>query len=834
MSLWTAERLRTPRVLGSKQGAAGRVRRRSALTALFFGTALISHGAHAQPAATYDAIIERARAGDYVSALDVLRTRVAQDPTDLRAAYDRIAIAGWAGLDTEVIEAFEALAPAARSHPATIETAARAYRNQRRWAEALELYRAGAAIAPETPVFHIGEVLVLADLQDPAAVDKGRVLTLEHPDQADAHAALGYAYTRLERPYDALAAYQRATELAPDRPDLRRERILAYGRARLVAPALASALQEPKLFAAPEHRSMEADAAAELVRLAPMPARSEAERFAVADRAIDRLDAQIARWQTEGPEARDALHRARLDRINAYHARVRMQDAVDEYEALAAEGVAIPPYALINVASAYLYTRRPGRARDLYREVLAAGIPDLQAEAEIGLFYALDEAEQIEAAIAHIDRVNENRPIWLYAAGQPERLANPDRLESEVAAASGRLFADDLPEAERRFSRMTAAAPGNVGIRTSRAAVWRARGWPRRAEGDLKTAETQAPRARDVEVEQGLTALDLAEWRQAEALSKDVIARFPEDLAARRLARLWDVQNKAELRVDGEFGFGGGSPLTGNRDRGLQAMLYSPPIAYDWRVFAGAGHAASRFPEGHGDHDWAFAGLDYRVRDLSIEAELSQHRYGYGDKPGGRLAATLDLDDQHQVGVTGEILSRDTPLRALRSGVRADGVSVFYRWHPHERRDVRLNAQALWFDDGNERLNALLEATQRVHTRPHFRADIGFDLSASLNSRSDVPYFSPEAEIAALPTITLTQIVHRRYQDVWEHSLTLGAGGYWQQHFGTGTILSAGYRHSFTTNDVLTVSGGVDALYRPYDGDYEPDLRASFSLTYRF
>lgn len=835
MPSWMAERLRAPCAHEDICRQLRRnARRRHILATLSLGAALVCGPVYAQTTNDYDALIMRAREGDTGPALEALRTRVAEYPEDLRAAYDRIAIAGWAGRDEEVIAAYQLLPGAARADADTIETVAKAYRNRQQWNEALALYREGVALAPDHMAFQAGEVLVLADLQDAGAIAKGRALVGRFAREADAHAALGYAYTRLGFPFEALTAYERAVGLAPARADLRRERVFAHGRAGLVGPARTLAEREAGLFTASERRRIEASAAAELVRLAPMPARGEAARFIVADRAIARLDDLIGRWQAEGAEAQEDIHRARLDRINAYHARVRMQDVVDEYEALKTEGVVVPPYVLIDVASAYLYLRHPEVARDLYREVIAAGDPDLTSDAEIGLFYALNEGEQIEEAIAHIDDVNTRRPIWLYAAGQPERLANAGRLESETAASSARLFADDLPEAERRLSRMTAMAPGNVGIRTSRASVWRSRAWPRRAEADLKIAETQAPRALSVEVEQGLTALDLSEWRQAEALSDDVIARFPENLSARRLARLWEVHNKPELRIEGEYGFGGGSPLTGNGDRGLQAALYSPPIAYDWRVFAGAGHAGSRFPEGKGDHDWAFAGIDYRVRDLTAEAEVSRHRYGDGGKLGGRLAVAVDLDDHSQVGVAGEILSRDTPLRALRNGVRADGVNAFYRWRAHERKEVRLSAQALWFNDGNERLTTLLQATQRVHTRPHFRVDAGFDLSASFNSRSNVAYYSPGAEVAALPAATFTHIIHRRYQTVWDHSLTLGAGGLWQRDFGTGAILSAGYRQRFTTNDVLTVSAGINALYRPYDGDYEPDFRASFNLTYRF
>src|SRR3546814_6751469 len=72
-----------------------------------------------------------------------------------------------------------------------------------------------------------------------------------------------------------------------------------------------------------------------------------------------------------------------------------MRDAVAEYESLRAQGVTVPPDVLAGVASAYLYLRQPAIARDLYREVIAAGETDLTQRAEIGLFYALAENEEI-------------------------------------------------------------------------------------------------------------------------------------------------------------------------------------------------------------------------------------------------------------------------------------------------------------------------------------------------------------------------------------------------------------------------------------------------------
>src|SRR3546814_18991479 len=96
----------------------------------------------------------------------------------------------------------------------------------------------------------------------------------------------------------------------------------------------------------------------------------------------------------------------------------------------------------------------------------------------------------------------------------------------------------------------------------------------------------------------------------------------------------------------------------------------------------------------------------------------------------------------------------------------------------------------MWFSDGNDRVTALVEASQRVHTKPHFRADMGVDFSFSANSRHNVPYFSPEADLATLTHLTLTPTNHCHYETACDNVLTSGAVGYWQHNKGTGTVRS--------------------------------------------
>ena len=792
----------------------------------------------ANPAAGYDALVERARAGDYEPALAMLRQ---QGPAaTARSTQDHIVIAGWAGRPAEAIAAYETL-PAGAALPADVRLAvARAYRDLQRWPQALDSYRTGMRHYPGQSAFAAGEIMTLADAgQFAAAQAAGERRVERHPRDADARLALSYAYARQAMPFEALHQADQALALAPATPYVLREYILALRGARMADVALDWARRHPALFDASQVRGLEADALAQQARLAAMPTRSEAERFALADRALAGYDAAIPAWRALGDEAREDVLRARIDRLHALHARVRMQELTHEYEALLAEGVEVPRYALNDVASAYLYLRQPERARDIYRQVAAGDAlghddPEQRLATRTGLYYALAEGEQFDETAPVTEAVQSGAAPWLYYKGQATRMPNDLHLESSQTLAAARLQADDTVAAQQRLEDMVGKAPNNTGLRADLATLYRARSLPRASEIELKMAETLAPRSLAVENGQGFTALDLQEWRQAEALSADTLARSPENLTSRRLAREWQVHQKAELVISGYRGLASDSPVTGNGDFGIDAVLYSPPIDYDWRVFGGGGYAVGDFEEGRGHYRWLRTGVQRRVRDLTVEGEVSTNDYGHGVKPGVRLSAAYDLDDHWQVGGSGEIMSRNTPLRALTNDISSNALSVYVRWRANERREWTLSAAPSHFSDGNSRWELGLTGRERVYTAPHLKADLELGLSSQRNTRDDAPYFNPRADFMALPGVRVTHTLHRRYETAWEQIGTLGAGAYSQQGYGTGGVIALGYGQRYRANDVLDMGFMVTGTSRPYDGERERELRVVFDLAYRF
>ena len=247
---------------------------------------------------------------------------------------------------------------------------ARAYRNQKRWDDASRVYNKALAIEPDNQDLQLGLALTQADSGKPdQAVTRARALVAAQPNDVSRRMALGYALNRAGKQYDSLFEYDQAFVRSGNDPQVAREYVGAMQRAHLPEPALRLARQRPGLIDPVTIRRLEGDLAAERVRLAEMPTRSESERYVIADRALADYDKLISTWSSD-PQAKDDVIRWRIDRMGALKARSRTAEVISEHHKLQAEGVDVPTYAQRWVAASYLDQREPEIATDMYREIL--------------------------------------------------------------------------------------------------------------------------------------------------------------------------------------------------------------------------------------------------------------------------------------------------------------------------------------------------------------------------------------------------------------------------------------------------------------------------------
>lgn len=789
-------------------------------------------------ASDYDILIQRARNGDYQPALTMLQQREQQGRADKRSRYDHMLIASWAGLPKEVLRLYQESAQAPSALPAPVLlSVARAYRDTKDWDNALALYRLGQARFPAEPSFALDEAMTLADTgQTDLAISRAQALAQAKPVSADAHLALSYIYRIKQEPYAALEQADRARSLAPNKLPVIRGHILALQQARMAQAALRTAQEHPVAVSPAEMRELQGDYAAELSNLASMPTRSREERFDIADKALARYENELAQWQPS--DAQHAILRARIDRMQALEARSRMQDTINEYEQLIAEGITPPDYILNEVAAAYLYLRQPDKSRDLLQRALDSKIAQPEKIEQINdqtsLYYSMIEDERFNEASKLITDAQASQATWLSVKGVTEKVPNDAHLILEQTAAIGKQYANDLAGADKRLSAMVALAPRDVNQRVALAQIHRERTWPQLAERELKMAETLQPGNHELIAEQGQTALELQEWKQAEILKDTTQARYPEAVSSKRLARDWEVHQKSELRVTGYLNNTSNSPVSGNGDFGIDTVLYSPPIDYNWRGFAGGGYARGNFEEGRSTYRWMRGGVEWRGRDLTAEAEVSANNYGFGTKTGARLSAAYDLNDHWQVGASAAFRSHETPLRALANNIYSNKLAVFARWQANEGREWTFSVSPSRFSDGNNRVEMQINGRERVYSSPRVAVDLHLDVGASRNTLEDAPYFNPRSDLTVVPSVSLTHTIYRHYDTSLEQTFTLGGGTYTQQGYGTGAIGLLGYGLRYRFNKVVDVGISVTGVSRPYDGVRERDLNVMANINFRF
>ncbi|MGE8397548.1 MAG: poly-beta-1,6 N-acetyl-D-glucosamine export porin PgaA, partial [Comamonas sp.] len=323
---------------------------------------------------------------------------------------------------------------------ALLETA-QTLRDEKAWQPALERFRLGKQQYPRDTAFQFGEIYVLADaVQTEQAVSLAQALLDQAPDDIDALLVMGYAQLRHAGAFAALQFIDRAHQLSADqRPYVVRDYIVALQRAQMAGPALEVAQRYPDLLGRDAMHALQADAVAESVRFADLPARSETERFQLADIALAKYATLFSQWDQEGNVSPAHIQRARVDRLQALHARSLMAELVQEYEALVAQGVQVPDYALGDVASAYLYMRKPEQSATIYQHLIASGyMRDDEVSRhnqDFGLLYAYADQCDVQTSQLVAQPLSADYPRWRYVEGDRERIPNPAFLDAQHTAS---------------------------------------------------------------------------------------------------------------------------------------------------------------------------------------------------------------------------------------------------------------------------------------------------------------------------------------------------------------------------------------------------------------
>ncbi len=646
----------------------------------------------------------------------------------------------------------------------------------------------------------------------------------DHPESVEAQAAAAYIHRQAGNPGTALAAATRALEIEASHREARRQQVFALNDLNGPARALELARDHESLFSPAERFVLRGQYAAGLLRQAGAHDTDDERqrRQALTEQAIAVIETLLAEPELPADQRPGLRH----DLILGLRQAEAMDRVVDEHDALVDEGLPRPFWVDQAAADAWLALREPERAIALYQRVLDS--EPRPFDARLGLFYALLEAERFDQAIDHIDALAAEKPALVRPGGGPP-IPYWNRLSADLTAAMARAFANQPGAAQQRLEALLADAPASAQIRRELATVYRWRGWPERALEQIELANAREPEVVAGRRIHAATLTDLEDFDAAGERIEALYAEFPDNTHVERQHRAWQDRSRWQLRLEGEYGDSDGFTEFGSRDRAFETRLSSPWLDERWRVHLFNQYRDARFPEGQADDNRIGIGLSWRQHRR--HAYLEAHRDVSSPADSG-LTAGFDqhFGDHWSVATRVESFSLDVPLRARGQGIDGWKAEAAARWQAHESLSVRAGVSRLDLSDGNVRLSGLLSAPHRLRGRAHHITSGRVDLYASRASQQGGPYFNPSRDASAGYELDHEWLTWRHYGSSFTQRFALGAGGYWQEDFGSHAVAHARYEHRWQWHDNWQLRYGVGWASRVYDGNRERRLDARIML----
>lgn len=534
----------------------------------------------------------------------------------------------------------------------------------------------------------------------------------------------------------------------------------------------------------------------------------------------------------------------RMARIQPLYGLERHAEATAEYAYGKNKGWPLTPMAQMAAAGAHMAMREPRIAAEIYDSVIARRDesppllrPDDLFVAETSLFWARLEEERLSDALGQAQKVYDRavRPT----GGLPP-FEDSDWKKSAAVATLGYayLYTDDYNAAEQHFEALAHSSPAMLDAQKGLAATYSMRGLPRAALDTAERASIFSPGDIDLAAQTADLLMDMQEWRKAKEAIDALEPYRPYSHVVKQLLRRWETHSLFELRVDGDWAkpFAVKNPGTTDLSQtpSIEARLYSPPVAYDWRVYAGVALAEGNFAEGRAHQSLALGGVEYRGGKLTASLEV-RNSYVNKNTLGVGLYGSVTPDDHWSFPFVFEKDSRETPLRARNANISADSaqLGISHRWNESRRLDV--SAGGMLFSDDNQRLTLQGAFTQRLWARQTQHIDGTIGAYASANSKDDNrPYFNPRADLDLGGTITYGALLWRNYDNSFSHALSIGAGGYKQLYYNAGPVWHVDYSQSLDWTDRFSVTYGAGLARRIYDGRSEDSLSTFFSLVWKF
>lgn len=593
------------------------------------------------------------------------------------------------------------------------ESLLRCAREQQNFALAHRLVMQAKSTYPKHEDFTLYAALLAVDQGQPElALEQLRVVQLRSKDYYNARA---YAWDALGDPVNMAMAYHDLVQRWPNDRTAFVRWFLAFSEAGGAETALERAEAHWQWFSLSQQTTLKHNVTASIIRRALRGHSNPALAQQRNKEALAAVNTHLGWLQQRYPSDANPVIKARFDQVVAHQRANQFFEAIQYYQALQTENIAVPSYVKSSVATAYLALREPQKALTISESVLAQTPTDYSAQAV--RYYALLDQESYAAAQTQSLDLQTAQPIWRVSNNDKIWRDNPARLSADRLAAMHLAYESDLAAAQQDFEQKVQAGPANTDLRNDLATVYRYRGWPEAAYDEIDLIRQTEPTLLAANLNSAWILRDLRDYQNMGLTLDHLQQDYPGHAGVKKLEEEWQRLNSYEVfselsQVQGKGDFFRGDTLV------FDNTLYSPPLDYRYRVFAQRYHKEGDFPDKtqglqngvYPEIAWDSLsqriGLEYAYRRHSASIALTD-RSTASRQHGVRITQGYRVNDHWQLYYVLDNNSDQTSLGSDYWGITLDRIALSAEYQFNESRQISVTTALSRFSDSDALRNPL-------------------------------------------------------------------------------------------------------------------------------
>lgn len=688
---------------------------------------------------------------------------------------------------------------------------------------------------------HVQTLLGLAALdtrQKNFAQSEARLLKVlaKQPGNEEALNLLVYSYNQEGKPeLERSVAYGSLIKRAagtPNEPRLHKLQTLSLLNLGAVDHAASRMEKNPQYFQEADWLNLSSVQSTQAIRRVIGSARG-LESEAYIKQAFDLNQAYIDKLKAIQPEPTQKLSSAYADRIVLLNNLARYDNAItvlDSEEPALLEQ--LPAYGRIALADSYQGAGQPKTSLAIIQD----GFKNQRIELnnrdalKVGYYAALDTG-RIDLAEQYMKRLTDGQTPWRYSQNNSRRKFNPNYGDAALMQALHKGFVNDLAGAEQGLRELLKLAPQNNEYRQNLADVLRWRGFVDESDKQLDIIHSTDPDFKASRISRVYNRLAHRQFEQAR-VSLDDIKQGGTNNRSKRLIEDYAIAVDPSLEISLSGGNSSGSNFS-SQDRNYGMRINSRLYDDHWRAFATVQNYRSSFFQQNEATATQGIGVSYLNHWFSAELELYDAGHFDGVEIGGRF--NWYLNDHVSFDLSHYTFNKNTPVRAVYSGVDSDLSTISVNYYHDERQQYSASLSQSSFSDGNKRDTASLSGSQVLYYDYNQRLTLSESLYSEQNSLdSNRMYFNPDSAFGASLGLTYEEMLYRNARASLWHGLRLEYGLYNQKGFDGGDIGGISYFHQWQFSRRSSLNYSIGYNRRLYDGLTEtgPVFSLSYGVTF--